>query len=1093
MKIARSLLSLTLSVSMVLSSVPTSAFATEVGVETEALEQEVEATEGQVPAATTEDQEATVQEPVEDTSDVAEQQPAEVVPSDTDEEVLSEETETQPEETSEPAEVEPAEDPEKKTEKDSEKKASEEETIVIQAEEVLKEADYVIYPTAADSLAFGPNASKLEAFAPKAAQQLHLTYVKTEDSTVEPESEAVVPEAEAVELEGESVEQEILESAADDQAAIADEAEPAAQAELEAQVEEDLEAEGEPGEPEATTLEMTGDGWFTLSSVSNGKNLEAKGSTVALAEATGADEQLWCAEAQGDGYVIINKGTGQVLDISGGKLTSGRSVGLYARNNSKAQIWSLYNMTEAYAELDARAAASVTDIPDGTYLLRPNHASFMVLDVSGASTANGRNVQLYKANMTAAQKWVISHDEKGYATITNQNSNKPLDVASGNPAPKTNVHQYAANGTRAQKWVIEKDGSTYKITSALLPNLVLEANAGGTSNGTNVQLGKDSGSNAQRFTLIDLNINVGPSDPMTLDGYYAIKSSIDTNYALDIAGGSTANGANVQLYKSNGTAAQTFSFKKVGDYYQIVSAVSDKVLDVDNGCPIPLTNVQQWPSATTNKNSLFSIRDNGDGTVSFINVSSGLMVDVSGGKASNGRNVLTYTANGTAAQKFVLSEVTSLVKPGFYEISPAYAGGSRLDVKGGGTANGTNVQIYSSNGSLAQKWEVSQVSGVKNTYLIKAVNAGKYLAATSGGNAELSSSNGANSQWVPFYSAGALGFKNVGTGKTLTVKGGSSANSTNVMTSAANGSNSQRFKLSGTRPIADGYYFISFLSGGSQVLDVAGGSKSNAANVRSYKLNSTGAQKWYLQRQSDGTYKIKNANSDKFLEVKGGSGSAGANIQQNASSNSKGQRWNIVYTGGAGTFKVVSALNSSLVLSAAGAATPSTGTNVTLESYGGATSQQFTFKATTWIPVPANQYPMYLKAQSFSSATSYLILVDYQGCNVGIYRGSYKNWAPVKYWRCSPGGWNTPTAHGVWTTGYKQYSFGEDHGYSCYYATYFAPGDYLFHSVKYYAGTRNIMDGRIGYHISAGCVRLAIENAKWIYDNIPYGTKVYVY
>ena len=37
------------------------------------------------------------------------------------------------------------------------------------------------------------------------------------------------------------------------------------------------------------------------------------------------------------------------------------------------------------------------------------------------------------------------------------------------------------------------------------------------------------------------------------------------------------------------------------------------------------------------------------------------------------------------------------------------------------------------------------------------------------------------------------------------------------------------------------------------------------------------------------------------------------------------------------------------------------------------------------------------------------------------------------------------------------------------------------------------MDGRVGIALSHGCVRLKIENAKWIYDNIPSRTTVVVY
>lgn len=38
-----------------------------------------------------------------------------------------------------------------------------------------------------------------------------------------------------------------------------------------------------------------------------------------------------------------------------------------------------------------------------------------------------------------------------------------------------------------------------------------------------------------------------------------------------------------------------------------------------------------------------------------------------------------------------------------------------------------------------------------------------------------------------------------------------------------------------------------------------------------------------------------------------------------------------------------------------------------------------------------------------------------------------------------------------------------------------------------------VKDGRLGMRLSHGCVRLAIENAKWIYDNIPSGTTVIIY
>ena len=38
-----------------------------------------------------------------------------------------------------------------------------------------------------------------------------------------------------------------------------------------------------------------------------------------------------------------------------------------------------------------------------------------------------------------------------------------------------------------------------------------------------------------------------------------------------------------------------------------------------------------------------------------------------------------------------------------------------------------------------------------------------------------------------------------------------------------------------------------------------------------------------------------------------------------------------------------------------------------------------------------------------------------------------------------------------------------------------------------------VTDGTMGRPASHGCVRLQLANAKWIYNNVPRGSKVYVW
>ena len=141
----------------------------------------------------------------------------------------------------------------------------------------------------------------------------------------------------------------------------------------------------------------------------------------------------------------------------------------------------------------------------------------------------------------------------------------------------------------------------------------------------------------------------------------------------------------------------------------------------------------------------------------------------------------------------------------------------------------------------------------------------------------------------------------------------------------------------------------------------------------------------------------------------------------------------------------------------------------------------------------ADMTEMDMKAQKYYSSTSYLILVSRSDHEVGVYREDGDAWLPLRKFSCGDGKPSTPTIEGNFTVGIKMLYF--DSGSArCWYATQFC-GNYLFHSVLYYqaSGPYDVMDGTLGAGVSHGCVRLQIDNARWIYDNIPRGTKVVVY
>ena len=113
----------------------------------------------------------------------------------------------------------------------------------------------------------------------------------------------------------------------------------------------------------------------------------------------------------------------------------------------------------------------------------------------------------------------------------------------------------------------------------------IDVAGGGSANGTNIQLWECSDSKAQKF-------RVEPRD----GGLRLV--DVASGKCIDVAGGSTQNGANVQLWECNGTAAQTFNSTEVGDgFVSLTNSGSRKALDVASWGTSNGSNIQQWEFA----------------------------------------------------------------------------------------------------------------------------------------------------------------------------------------------------------------------------------------------------------------------------------------------------------------------------------------------------------------------------------------------------------------------------------------------------------------------------------------------------------------
>jgi len=132
----------------------------------------------------------------------------------------------------------------------------------------------------------------------------------------------------------------------------------------------------------------------------------------------------------------------------------------------------------------------------------------------------------------------------------------------------------------------------------------------------------------------------------------------------------------------------------------------------------------------------------------------------------------------------------------------------------------------------------------------------------------------------------------------------------------------------------------------------------------------------------------------------------------------------------------------------------------------------------------------FVNENTFASNTNFLVWVDLSRQKVNLFIGSYKNWKLIKSMSCGTGKSSTPTVTGSFTIQDKGEYFRVNSGVICKYYTRFY-GNYLFHTVLL-DNDGNIVDGTLGTPVSHGCIRLAIEDAKYIYDNVPMGTMVWI-
>ena len=562
---------------------------------------------------------------------------------------------------------------------------------------------------------------------------------------------------------------------------------------------------------------------------------------VQLYSNNGTNAQKWYVKPIGDGYYEITTllNSNLSLDVDNAGTRNKTNVQIYTKNNTNAQKWYIkdagggyYNIISKcnglYVDVDNAGTRNKTNIQmwngngtnaqkfrfieeltgtqvleDGLYKISSFVDQTKALSIQGNADQNAK-VVLGESDSSLEQMWRVKYLGNGYYTITlYANEWMALDVQGGSSASGTDLQLYQNNNTNAQKWIIKAEDGYYSIVSAL-DHMYVDIDNGTIKSGTGVQIYQPNGTNAQKFTFTKVE------EPKIENGYYTFNSALDNSKVVDANSMIAVNSIPTILNINNNMNSQKWYIEYLADgYYSIKSALDNNfVLDVRNNDKVNKTKVQIYASNGSEAQKWY-IKDAGDGYYYIIAKNSNKYLDIDNANSANGTSVQIYTGNKTKAQKFKLTPTTAnesdapthIYEEGYYTINTKLANGKVLDVDNAKKANGTNVQLYSANSSVAQIWYLKKLD---NGYyaILSSMNPEIALTAASGDrtngvNVQISKYADLDTQKWAIKNAGSnyVVITSKANGLNIDVKGGYTSNGTNIQLYQNNSADAQFFKI----------------------------------------------------------------------------------------------------------------------------------------------------------------------------------------------------------------------------------------------------------------------------------------------------------
>ena len=256
------------------------------------------------------------------------------------------------------------------------------------------------------------------------------------------------------------------------------------------------------GDNQQWRMHDTGGGVFTVANVHSSKCLDVAG----MSNDDGARLQQWsCSGAPNQGFVlrqapdggydVVGAGSGKCLDLAGASPDDGAFIQQWSCDEAPNQRWTI----ESVAPPAPAPAGDPT--MGGVDVEIASAVSGKVLDVSGASSADGATIQQWGAWGGANQHWRIQAAGAALYTITGAESGKCLDVAGASPDDGARIQQWGCWGAPNQAFSFVPTGpGQYAITSGASGKCI-DLPGGGTNDGLFIQQWNCTGAPNQQWIV----------------------------------------------------------------------------------------------------------------------------------------------------------------------------------------------------------------------------------------------------------------------------------------------------------------------------------------------------------------------------------------------------------------------------------------------------------------------------------------------------------------------------------------------------------------------------------------------------------------